>query len=256
MRAAHVAAPHDRIDVLMRDLVDYANGPGTTRSPQRRSCTPSSRRSTPSPTGTVASDGSSSAGCSTGISAWRSHPPISVAFPDVGGYLSGLTLSDHGPDEWVGWFARTLEHAATSATTTLAAVADLVASWPGRWTASVRRRRASHWSSRSPRIRRSSEDGREPARRQPPTARTASRRSPSGECCAGGRARQPRAGSPAPLVGRRRTPRSPHPVNDRAIAGDEFGTLADRRDEYRSPVLGFVNRRVRRRSLRPSVSRR
>jgi Fic family protein len=25
-RAAHVAAPHDRIEILMRDLVDYANG--------------------------------------------------------------------------------------------------------------------------------------------------------------------------------------------------------------------------------------
>ena len=61
-------------------------------------------------------------------------PPVSVAFlRDVGGYLAGLTLfRTVGPDEWIRWFARTVEHAATSATATLAAVADLVASWPAR----------------------------------------------------------------------------------------------------------------------------
>ena len=30
-RAAYVATPHDRIEVLMGDLVDYANDTGTTR---------------------------------------------------------------------------------------------------------------------------------------------------------------------------------------------------------------------------------
>src|SRR5207237_2779835 len=61
-------------------------------------------------------------------------PPISVAFlRDIGGYLSGLTLfRTVGPDEWVRWFARTVEYSATSANATLAAVADLVASWPAR----------------------------------------------------------------------------------------------------------------------------
>src|SRR5258708_5481671 len=54
-------------------------------------------------------------------------PPVSVAFlRDIGGYLSGLTrYRSDGPDEWVGWFARTLESAATSANATLAAVRDL-----------------------------------------------------------------------------------------------------------------------------------
>ena len=61
-------------------------------------------------------------------------PPVSVAFArDLGGYLSRLALyRTDGPDEWVGWFARTLEYAATSAATTLAVIADLVASWPRR----------------------------------------------------------------------------------------------------------------------------
>src|SRR5439155_14605769 len=61
-------------------------------------------------------------------------PPISVAFlRDIGGYLSGLTLfRTVGPAEWVRWFARTVEYSATSANATLAAVADLIASWPAR----------------------------------------------------------------------------------------------------------------------------
>jgi hypothetical protein len=59
---------------------------------------------------------------------------VSVAFlRDVGGYLSGLTLyRTVGPDDWIRWFAGTVERAATSSTETLATVSDLVASWPAR----------------------------------------------------------------------------------------------------------------------------
>jgi Fic/DOC family len=61
-------------------------------------------------------------------------PPVSVAFlRDIGGYLSGLTICRTvGPDEWVRWFAHTLERSAMSATATLAAVVELVAEWPAR----------------------------------------------------------------------------------------------------------------------------
>jgi hypothetical protein len=37
-----------------------------------------------------------------------------------------------GPDDWIRWFASTVECAATSATATLAAVGELAASWPAR----------------------------------------------------------------------------------------------------------------------------
>jgi Fic family protein len=59
---------------------------------------------------------------------------VSVAFlRDVGGYQTGLTrYRTEGPDAWVRWFSATLEHAARSASTTLAAVAALVDSWPAR----------------------------------------------------------------------------------------------------------------------------
>ena len=36
------------------------------------------------------------------------------------------------PDEWVRWFAHTLERSAISATATMAAVVELVAEWPAR----------------------------------------------------------------------------------------------------------------------------
>jgi Fic family protein len=61
-------------------------------------------------------------------------PPVSIAFlRDVGGYLAGLTLyRTVGPDDWIRWFAGTVEHATTSADETLTAVSELVASWPAR----------------------------------------------------------------------------------------------------------------------------
>ena len=133
-RAAHVAAPPDRIDVLMRDLVDTANG--STHDPVTAAALVHAQFETIHPF----ADGNGRIGRL--LIGWMLHrrpgvavpPPISVAFlRDVGGYLSGLTLfRTAGPDEWVRWFSRTLEHAATSAIATLAAVADLVASWPAR----------------------------------------------------------------------------------------------------------------------------
>jgi Fic family protein len=133
-RAAHVAAPHDRIEILMRDLVDYANS--TRHDPVTAAALVHAQFETIHPF----ADGNGRLGRL--LIGWMLHrrpglavpPPISVAFlRDVGGYLSGLTLfRTVGPDEWVRWFARTVEHAATSATARLEAVADLVASWPAR----------------------------------------------------------------------------------------------------------------------------
>jgi hypothetical protein len=59
---------------------------------------------------------------------------VSVAFlRDVGGYLSGLTLYRAGSaDDWVRWFAHTIEHSAMSASTKLRAISELAATWPGR----------------------------------------------------------------------------------------------------------------------------
>ncbi|HEX5588529.1 MAG TPA: Fic family protein [Acidimicrobiia bacterium] len=133
-RAAHVATPHDRIDSLMRDLVDQANA--TTYDPVTAAALVHAQFETIHPF----ADGNGRIGRI--LIGWMLHrrpgmavpPPISVAFlRDVGGYLSGLTLfRTAGPDEWVRWFARTVEHAATSSSATLAAVSDLVASWPAR----------------------------------------------------------------------------------------------------------------------------
>jgi hypothetical protein len=56
-RAAYVAAPDDRIDALMVDSSTTRTSRGTTRSRPPASSTPSSRRSTRSPTATGASAG-------------------------------------------------------------------------------------------------------------------------------------------------------------------------------------------------------
>ena len=133
-RAAYVATPPDRIDDLMEDLVGYANRPA--HDPVTAAALLHAQFETIHPF----ADGNGRIGRL--LIGWTVHrhlglavpPPVSVAFVrDVGGYLSGLTLyRTVGPDEWVTWFARTLEHAATSATATLAAVTQLVASWPAR----------------------------------------------------------------------------------------------------------------------------
>jgi len=132
--AAHVATPHDRIDVLVRDLVIYAN---TSRhDPVTAAALVHAQFETIHPF----ADGNGRLGRI--LIGWMLHrrpgmsvpPPISVAFlRDIGGYLAGLTLfRTVGPDEWVRWFARTVEHAATSTAATLATVADIVDSWPAR----------------------------------------------------------------------------------------------------------------------------
>jgi Fic family protein len=133
-RAAHVAAPHDRIDSLMRELVAYANGD------RHDAVTAAALVHAQFETIHPFADGNGRIGRI--LVGWMLHrrpgmavpPPISVAFlRDVGGYLSGLTrFRAEGPDEWVRWFARTIEHAATSADASLSAVAELVASWPER----------------------------------------------------------------------------------------------------------------------------
>ena len=133
-RAAHVATPDDRIDTLMLDLVDYANTPA--HDPVTAAGLLHAQFETIHPF----ADGNGRIGRL--LIGWTLHrhlglavpPPVSVAFlRDVGGYLSGLTLyRTVGPDDWIGWFANTIEHAAMSATATLAAVSELVASWPAR----------------------------------------------------------------------------------------------------------------------------
>jgi Fic family protein len=133
-RAAHVATPEDRIDTLMGDLVEYASNP--SHDPVTAAALLHAQFETIHPF----ADGNGRIGRL--LISWALHrhgevavpPPVSVAFlRDVGGYLSGLTLyRTVGPDDWIRWFANTLEHAATSATVTLAAVGELVATWPAR----------------------------------------------------------------------------------------------------------------------------
>ncbi len=133
-RAAYVATPHDRIDALMVDLVAYANKP--SHDPVTAAGFLHAQFETIHPF----ADGNGRIGRL--LIGWTLHrhlgiavpPPVSVAFlRDVGGYLSGLTLyRTVGPDDWIRWFANTVEHAAMSAAETLAAVSALVASWPAR----------------------------------------------------------------------------------------------------------------------------
>src|SRR5262245_10832464 len=134
LRAAYVAAPHDRIDELMRDLVDYANAP--SHDPVTAAALVHAQFESIHPF----ADGNGRIGRI--LIAWALHrhlgvvipPPVSVAFlRDVGGYLAGLVqYRTEGPDPWVRWFAGTLEQSARSATATLGVVAALVDSWPGR----------------------------------------------------------------------------------------------------------------------------
>jgi Fic family protein len=134
IRAAHVATPHDLIDGLMRELLAYANGD------RHDAVTAAAMVHAQFETIHPFADGNGRIGRI--LIGWMFHhrldiavpPPVSVAFlRDVGGYLSGLTVfRTIGPDEWVRWFARTVEHAATSANASLAAVSELVASWPTR----------------------------------------------------------------------------------------------------------------------------
>ncbi len=133
-RAAYVATPEDHIDALMVDLVDYANKP--RHDPVTAAGLIHAQFETIHPF----ADGNGRIGRL--LIGWTLHrhlaltvpPPVSVAFlRDVGGYLSGLTMyRTVGPDDWIRWFAHTVEHAAMSATQTLAAVTELVASWPAR----------------------------------------------------------------------------------------------------------------------------
>jgi Fic family protein len=66
----------------------------------------------------------------------RVPPPFSVLVArDPGGYLSGLTFYRLGAlDQWVRWFAETLERAATAATGLVADLGALLADWRRRAT--------------------------------------------------------------------------------------------------------------------------
>jgi Fic family protein len=133
-RAAHVATPDDRIDALMVDLIDYANAPA------HDAVTAAGLIHAQFETIHPFADGNGRIGRL--LIGWTLHrhlalavpPPVSVAFlRDVGGYLSGLTLyRTVGPDDWIRWFAGTVERATLSAAETLTAVSELVASWPAR----------------------------------------------------------------------------------------------------------------------------
>jgi Fic family protein len=133
-RATYVATPDNHIDALMCDLLDYANRP--SHDPVTAAGLVHAQFETIHPF----ADGNGRIGRL--LIGWTLHrhlalavpPPVSVAFlRDVGGYLSGLTLyRTEGPDEWIRWFAGTVEHATTSASKTLAAVGELVALWPRR----------------------------------------------------------------------------------------------------------------------------
>jgi Fic family protein len=133
-RAAYVATPDDRIDALMVDLVDYANTP--SHDPVTAAGLVHAQFETIHPF----ADGNGRIGRL--LIGWTLHRhlalavplPVSVAFlRDVGGYLSGLTLyRTVGPDDWIRWFANAVEQTALSAAETLAAVSELVASWPAR----------------------------------------------------------------------------------------------------------------------------
>ncbi|MGI8793483.1 MAG: Fic family protein [Acidimicrobiales bacterium] len=133
-RAAHVATPHDRIDDLMSDLVSYATNPA--HDVVAAAALVHAQFETIHPF----ADGNGRIGRL--LISWMFHrhldlavpPPLSVAFLcDVGGYLSGLALyRSDGADEWVRWFADTVERSAVTAGDTLAAVTDLVGSWPER----------------------------------------------------------------------------------------------------------------------------
>ncbi|MBA2279795.1 MAG: Fic family protein [Acidimicrobiia bacterium] len=135
-RAAHVAAPPDRIADLMADLVAYANG--TAHDPVTQAALVHAQFETIHPF----ADGNGRLGRI--LIGWllrrrlgtTAPPPVSVAFlRDVGGYLAGLTLfRTDGPDRWVAWFAATLERAAIDAGRTLADITDLARSWPERIT--------------------------------------------------------------------------------------------------------------------------
>lgn len=133
-RAAYVATPAERIGPLMDDLVAYANG--DEHDPVTAAALVHAQFETIHPF----ADGNGRVGRM--LIGWMLRrrldmavpPPISLAFVrDVGGYLSGLTLyRTSGPDAWVSWFARTIEQASVGAAATLAAVAELVGSWPAR----------------------------------------------------------------------------------------------------------------------------
>lgn len=144
-RAAHVAAPQERIEELMADLVRYLNGRAHDAVAQAAIGHAQFEVIHPF------ADGNGRIGRI--LIGWVLRrrlglavpPPVSVALArDIGGYLSGLTLFRlEPPDRWVRWFAGAVEGAAMTADRTLAALAAVQLTWPQRL-ADIRSDAAAH----------------------------------------------------------------------------------------------------------------
>ncbi|MGI8664410.1 MAG: Fic family protein [Acidimicrobiales bacterium] len=145
VHAAHVASPPQMLDELMRDLITYANSDGD--DPVTQAALVHAQFETIHPF----ADGNGRIGRI--LIGWvlcrrlqlAVAPPVSIGFArDIGGYLSTLTLYRQvGPDPWVRWFAEAVEAAAGRVAWTLAAIAELEASWPNQLKG-VRRDSATH----------------------------------------------------------------------------------------------------------------
>jgi hypothetical protein len=144
-RAAHVAAPEDAIDGLMRDLVDHCNR--DDHDPVTQAALVHAQFETIHPF----ADGNGRLGRL--LIGWIFHrrlgitvpPPLSLTFArDIGGYLAGLTrFRQEGPDPWIRWFAGAVEHTARTTDQLLTAATAVIAAWPER-VADIRRDAAAH----------------------------------------------------------------------------------------------------------------
>jgi Fic family protein len=132
--AAFVAAPPDHVDRLMTDLVKFANRRDVDAITQ--AAVVHAQFETVHPF----ADGNGRIGRI--LVGWVLRrrlgiavpPPVSVQFArDIGGYLSGLARWRQGDvDQWISWFAETVERSATSSDDLLSTVAQLRGDWRAR----------------------------------------------------------------------------------------------------------------------------